>query len=49
MYSTLAYCASSIRGAIGVEERERLPEFYVLKAIEESRIRLRLQTLSIGG
>ena len=40
MYSTLAYCASCIRWAIGVEERERPPEFYVLKAIEELKIRL---------
>ena len=40
MYSTLAYCASCIRWAIGGEERERPPEFYVLQAIAELKIRL---------
>ena len=40
MYSTLAYCASCMRWAIGEKERERPPEFYVLKAIEALRIRL---------
>ena len=40
MYSTLAYCASCMRWAIGERERERPPEFYVLKAIEALRIRL---------
>lgn len=40
MYSTLAYCASCMRWAIGEKERERPPEFYVLKAIEALKIRL---------
>ena len=40
MYSTLAYCASCIRWAIGEKERERPPEFYVLKAIEALKKRL---------
>ena len=40
MYSTLAYCASCMRWAIGEKERERTPEFYVLKAIEALKIRL---------
>ena len=40
MYSTLAYCASCMRWAIGEKERERPPEFYVLKAIEALKVRL---------
>ena len=40
MYSTLAYCASCIRWAIGEKERERPPEYYVLKAIEALKKRL---------
>ena len=40
LYSTLAYCASCMRWAIGEEERERPPEFYVLKAIEALKLRL---------
>ncbi len=40
MYSTLAYCASCMRWAIGEKERERPPEYYVLKAIEVLKIRL---------
>ena len=40
MYSTLAYCASCMRWAIGEKERERPPEFYILKAIELLKIRL---------
>lgn len=40
MYSTSAYCASCIRWAVGEEERERPPELYVLKAIEQLKIRL---------
>ena len=40
MYTTLAYCASCMRWAIGEKERERPPEYYVLKAIEALRIRL---------
>ena len=42
MYTTLAYCASCMRWAVGEEERERPPEFYVLKAIEELKIRLKM-------
>lgn len=41
MYSTLAYCASCMRWAVGEKERERPPEFYVLKAIEALKIRLK--------
>ncbi|MCJ1449813.1 hypothetical protein MMC28_000141 [Mycoblastus sanguinarius] len=41
MYSTLAYCASCMRWAIGEEERERPPEFYVLEAIKALKIRLK--------
>ena len=40
MYSTLAYCASCIRWAIGEKERERPPEYYILKAIEALKKRL---------
>ena len=40
MYSTLAYCASCLRWAIGEKERERPPEFYVLKAIGALKHRL---------
>ena len=40
MYSTLAYCASCIRWAVGKKERERPPEYYVLKAIEVLKTRL---------
>lgn len=40
MYSTLAYCASCLRWALGEKERERPPEFYVLKAIGALRVRL---------
>ena len=40
MYSTLAYCASCIRWSIGEKERERPPEYYILKAIEALKIRL---------
>lgn len=40
MYSTLAYSASCMRWAIGERERERPPEFYVLKAIGALKHRL---------
>lgn len=40
MYSTLAYCASCMRWAIGEKERERPPELYVLKAIGALKLRL---------
>ena len=40
LYSTLAYCASCMRWAVGEKERERPPEFYMLKAIKALKIRL---------
>ena len=45
MYSTLAYCASCMRWAIGEKERERPPEFYVLKAIEALKVRLEKEVI----
>ena len=40
MYSTLAYCASCMRWAVGKRARERPPEYYVLKAIAALKVRL---------
>ena len=40
LFSTLAYCASCMRWAVGETERERPPEFYVLKAINALKLRL---------
>ena len=40
MYSTLAYSSSCARWAMGQQQKQRPPEFFLVKAIEALRIRL---------
>ena len=41
MYTTLAYCASCMRWAVGEDDPERPAELYLVKGIEALRIRLK--------